>query len=90
MSAHASSGSLGPSRNRNPPVLVHCSAGVGRTGVAVLCDVLLHAVDHNLDVDVPRALAHLRQQRMLMVQTVAQYKFVHTVLIAYLRQSRLI
>ena len=35
-------------------------------------------------------LSHLRQQRMLMVQTVAQYKFVHTVLINYLGQSRLI
>jgi tyrosine-protein phosphatase non-receptor type 14/21 len=77
-------------RNRNPPVLVHCSAGVGRTGVAVLCDILLYCVDHNLDVDVPKVLTHLRQQRMLMVQTVAQYKFVHTVLIHYLKQSRLI
>ena len=77
-------------RNRNPPVLVHCSAGVGRTGVTILCDILLHCVDHNLDVDVPKVLTHLRQQRMLMVQTVAQYKFVHTVLIHYLKQSRLI
>ena len=76
--------------NRNPPVLVHCSAGVGRTGVALLCDILLYCVDHNLDVDVPKVLSHLRQQRMLMVQTVAQYKFVHTVLIQYLKQSRLI
>ena len=79
-----------PGQNRNPPVLVHCSAGVGRTGVAVLCDILLYCVDHNLDIDIPKVLSHLRQQRMLMVQTVAQYKFVHTVLIQYLKQSRLI
>ena len=77
-------------QNRNPPVLVHCSAGVGRTGVALLCDILLYCVDHNLDIDIPKVLSHLRQQRMLMVQTVAQYKFVHTVLIQYLKQSRLI
>ena len=77
-------------RNRNPPVLVHCSAGVGRTGVTILCDILLFCVDHNLDVDIPKVLTHLRQQRMLMVQTVAQYKFVHSVLIHYLNQSRLI
>ena len=31
-----------------------------------------------------------RQQRMLMVQTVSQYKFVHTVLIKYLAQSRIV
>ena len=77
-------------RNRNPPVLVHCSAGVGRTGVTILCDILLYCVDHNMDIDIPKVLSHLRQQRMLMVQTIAQYKFVHTVLINYLKQSRLI
>ncbi len=58
--------------------------------MTILCDILLHCLDHNLEVDVPKVLSHLRQQRMLMVQTVAQYKFVHTVLIEYLQQSRLI
>lgn len=82
--------SLRSGRNRNTPVLVHCSAGVGRTGVTILSDILLYCVDHNLDVDIPKVLTHLRQQRMLMVQTIAQYKFVHTVLINYLKQSRLI
>lgn len=75
---------------KNPPILVHCSAGVGRTGVAILCDILLYCADHNVDIDIPKILGHLRQQRMLMVQTVAQYKFAHMVLIQYLKQSRLI
>ena len=82
----ATAGSL----NTNTPVLVHCSAGVGRTGVTVLADILLYCTDHNIHIDIPKVLSHLRQQRMLMVQTVAQYKFVHTVLIKYLAQSRLI
>jgi len=77
-------------KNRNTPVLVHCSAGVGRTGVTILCDILLYCLDHNIDIDIPKVLTHLRQQRMMMVQTVSQYKFVHTVLINYLGQSRLI
>ena len=81
---------IGVGRNKNPPGLVHCSAGVGRTGVAILTDILLYCVDHNVDIDIPKMLTNLRQQRMLMVQTVAQYKFVHTALIAYLKQSRLI
>lgn len=76
--------------NRNPPVLVHCSAGVGRTGVAILCDLLLFTLDHNQELDIPRVAALLRHQRMLMVQTVAQYRFVYTLLIYYLKHSRLI
>lgn len=35
-------------KNRNTPVLVHCGAGVGRTGVTVACDVLLTSLDHNV------------------------------------------
>ncbi|KAL0275461.1 UNVERIFIED_CONTAM: hypothetical protein PYX00_003298 [Menopon gallinae] len=76
--------------NRNPPVLVHCNAGVGRTGVTILCDLLLYTLDHNQEVDIPRVVAHLRHQRMLMVQTVAQYRFIYSLLITYLKQSRLI
>lgn len=34
-------------QNRNPPILVHCSTGVGRTGLAVLSDLLLYTLDHN-------------------------------------------
>ncbi len=35
-------------KNRNTPVLVHCGAGVGRTGVTIACDVLLTSLDHNV------------------------------------------
>ncbi|XP_045598468.1 tyrosine-protein phosphatase non-receptor type 14 isoform X2 [Procambarus clarkii] len=80
----------GVGRNRNTPVLVHCSAGVGRSGVTILCDLLLEATDHNLPLDPPKVLLHLRQQRMVLVQTIAQYKFVYQVLLAYLNRARLI
>ncbi|GFY46793.1 tyrosine-protein phosphatase non-receptor type 21 [Trichonephila inaurata madagascariensis] len=72
------------------PVVVHCSAGVGRSGAVILCDVMLFCLDHNQPVDLPKALTHLRLQRMLTVQTLAQYKFVYSVLIQYLKNSRLI
>lgn len=74
----------------SPPVVVHCSAGVGRSGVVVLCDIMLHALDHNQSIDIPEVLTQLRLQRMLTIQTLAQYKFVYTVLIQYLKNSRLI
>ena len=41
-------------------------------------------------VDVPKLINHLRQQRMLMVQTVAQYRLIYALLLTYLGRSRLI
>ncbi|XP_043917235.1 tyrosine-protein phosphatase non-receptor type 14 [Protopterus annectens] len=81
---------LDSTNNGNPPVVVHCSAGVGRTGVVILAELMICCLEHNQAVAVPTMLANLRQQRMLMVQTIAQYTFVYQVLIQFLRNSRLI
>jgi len=86
---HAAS-ELPPGKSRNVPMIVHCSAGVGRSGVTILCDVMIYCLDHNENLEVPNVLTNLRQQRMLTVQTLAQYKFVYSVLIQYLKNSRLI
>ncbi|XP_033624610.1 tyrosine-protein phosphatase non-receptor type 21-like [Asterias rubens] len=72
------------------PPLVHCSAGVGRTGVLVLTDLMLNSLEHNEEINVPRMLERLRNQRMMMVQTVGQYIFVYRSLIQTLRNTRLI
>ncbi|XP_054826850.1 tyrosine-protein phosphatase non-receptor type 21 isoform X2 [Eublepharis macularius] len=74
----------------NPPLLVHCSAGVGRTGVVILSEVMIACLEHNEALDVPRMLNMLRHQRMMMVQTLCQYTFVYGVLLQFLKSSRLI
>ncbi|XP_070578387.1 tyrosine-protein phosphatase non-receptor type 14-like [Ptychodera flava] len=74
----------------SPPVLVHCSAGVGRTGVVILADTMIACLEYNEDIAVPKMLSILRKQRMLMVQTVGQYIFVYRTLIQFLKNSRLI
>uniref|UniRef100_A0A3P8WZF0 Tyrosine-protein phosphatase non-receptor type n=1 Tax=Cynoglossus semilaevis TaxID=244447 RepID=A0A3P8WZF0_CYNSE len=78
------------SKSLNPPVVVHCSAGVGRTGVVILTELMISCLEHNEPMEVPAMLSELRQQRMLMVQTISQYKFVYQVLIQFLKNSRLI
>ncbi|XP_027028227.1 tyrosine-protein phosphatase non-receptor type 21 isoform X2 [Tachysurus fulvidraco] len=77
-------------KNTNPPVLVHCSAGVGRSGVVILSEVMVACMEHNEMLDVPTVLSLLRQQRMMMVHTVSQYTFIYKVLIQFLKNSRLI
>ncbi|UYV83722.1 PTPN14 [Cordylochernes scorpioides] len=71
-------------------MLVHCSAGVGRSGVVILCDIMFYALNHNEPIDIPGILTQLRMQRMFTVQTLSQYQFVYVVLIQYLKKCRLI
>uniref|UniRef100_A0A8C5G3A7 Protein-tyrosine-phosphatase n=1 Tax=Gouania willdenowi TaxID=441366 RepID=A0A8C5G3A7_GOUWI len=64
-------------RHDNNTIVVHCSAGVGRTGVFIAIDHLIqHVRDHDF-VDVYGLVAELRSERMCMVQNLAQYIFLH-------------
>ena len=55
--------------NSQHPILVHCSAGVGRTGTFIAIDMALEQVERGGTVDIPGVVNRLRQQRMKMVQT---------------------
>ncbi|CAL8085119.1 unnamed protein product [Calicophoron daubneyi] len=63
------------------PIVVHCSAGVGRTGAFILLDILLEQMRHEKAVDVFAAVSRLRSQRNFMVQTEDQYAFVYEALV---------
>lgn len=63
------------------PLLLHCSAGVGRTGTIVLMEVSLDMARAEKRVDVMGLLYKLRQQRVNLVETVEQYEFVHEALV---------
>ncbi|XP_030622917.1 receptor-type tyrosine-protein phosphatase eta [Chanos chanos] len=59
------------------PTVVHCSAGVGRTGTLIALDVLLQQLDRDRAVGIASFVYRMRMSRPLMVQTESQYVFLH-------------
>ncbi|CAF0944826.1 unnamed protein product [Rotaria sordida] len=70
-----------------PPIL-HCSAGIGRSGTFVLVDSILKLLAHAQkpdDVSLIDVLAHIRTQRHGLIQTVEQLRFSYCAIIAGLK-----
>nr|XP_022303306.1 receptor-type tyrosine-protein phosphatase mu-like [Crassostrea virginica] len=68
-------------------MLVHCSAGVGRTGTFIALDSLLKQGRESGRINVFEFVKQMRQDRMTMVQTVDQYIFLHKALLCEFQEK---
>uniref|UniRef100_A0A8C2E572 protein-tyrosine-phosphatase n=1 Tax=Cyprinus carpio TaxID=7962 RepID=A0A8C2E572_CYPCA len=66
------------------PITVHCSAGVGRTGVFITLSIVLERMRYEGVVDIFQTVKMLRTQRPAMVQTEEQYQFCYRAALEYL------
>ncbi|XP_030805971.1 LOW QUALITY PROTEIN: receptor-type tyrosine-protein phosphatase eta-like [Camarhynchus parvulus] len=77
--------------SQNPvdsPTLVHCSAGVGRTGTFIAIDRLIQQMEMENTVDVYGVVYDLRMHRPLMVQTEDQYVFLNQCVMDIIKSQR--
>ncbi|XP_072095507.1 receptor-type tyrosine-protein phosphatase epsilon isoform X6 [Mobula birostris] len=65
------------------PIVVHCSAGVGRTGTFIVIDAMIDMMDAEQKVDVFGFVARIRNQRPQLVQTDMQYSFIYQALLEH-------
>ncbi|XP_076063809.1 receptor-type tyrosine-protein phosphatase H-like isoform X6 [Oratosquilla oratoria] len=72
-------------------LLVHCSAGVGRTGTFIALWKLIDNIQENKDeiVNIFDAVTDMRKSRVLMVQSKVQYNFLHKCIYRYLMQRKI-
>ncbi|KAJ7987922.1 hypothetical protein DPEC_G00318270 [Dallia pectoralis] len=59
------------------PIVVHCSAGVGRTGTFIALDRLMQHIREHEFIDILGMVSEMRSHRLSMVQTEEQYVFIH-------------
>uniref|UniRef100_A0A914ZDC0 Uncharacterized protein n=2 Tax=Parascaris univalens TaxID=6257 RepID=A0A914ZDC0_PARUN len=68
---------------KNPSV-VHCSAGIGRTGTLVLLEIATNALKRGIFPDIKQYFRDLRSQRSQAIQTEDQYLYIHYAIVQLL------
>lgn len=69
------------------PIVVHCSAGVGRTGTFIAVDYLMQHVRTSDVIDIYSYVMKMRNNRPNMVQTEDQYVFIHDCIKDYVNKN---
>ncbi|XP_031697045.1 tyrosine-protein phosphatase non-receptor type 7-like [Anarrhichthys ocellatus] len=68
------------------PIVVHCSAGIGRTGCFIVSSIGCQQLRDGGEVDILETVCQLRLDRGGMIQTTEQYQFLYSTLAQYSSQ----
>ncbi len=78
-------------RQSNPrpeaPIVIHCSAGIGRTGTLVAIDICLQRLRLTNQIDVEAVVRTIREQRIQAVQTEEQYVYIYKALLELMKRN---
>jgi protein tyrosine phosphatase len=69
------------------PIVIHCSAGIGRSGATIAIDILIHRIDKeglNTDIDIPSLVKYIRSQRSGEIHGVTIEVFALTTIVCLL------
>jgi len=70
------------------PMLVHCSAGVGRTGTFIVIDTMMARMERlENDLNIKNLVKTIRKSRNYLVQTLIQYHFCHRAILEMIEKS---
>ncbi|XP_072047180.1 uncharacterized protein [Amphiura filiformis] len=71
-------------QDRNAPLLIHCSAGAGRTGALIAIHTMMEMAEQRGQVDIYNFVFSMRNSRANIVQTPEQYAYVHDAMLEHL------
>uniref|UniRef100_A0A915IZ79 Uncharacterized protein n=1 Tax=Romanomermis culicivorax TaxID=13658 RepID=A0A915IZ79_ROMCU len=80
--------SYGVKHPRGPPMIFHCSAGIGRSGVCIMLDIITEMLNHNEFVDPLQVVVDMRRQRYHSIHTKDQLLFAYDYIIQLCKHNR--
>lgn len=76
-------------KKSSAPIIVHCSAGVGRTGTFIALDILMQRIKEEKMINIYKVVKELRHQRVKMVQTLVQYRFIYKSVVDLINEKKI-
>lgn len=69
------------------PMIIHCSAGIGRSGATIAIDIILNRIKtdgFDCEIDIPLLVQYIRSHRSGLVQTERQYELIYRAIEHYI------